>query len=81
MGDFSDHPENSLGGEREQVLDAEIESFLDRVFVEGKMLPRPVADEVGSIISTLKYEEQGIFLLGGGTEFDLDGQFHSPSIS
>ena len=37
--DFGDHPEDRLGRKREQVLDAEIESLLDRVFVEGTMLP------------------------------------------
>ena len=79
--DFSDDPEDRLGGEREQVLDAEIESFLDRVPVEDTMLPGPVADEVGSVVSSLKYEEKGCLLRRGRRQFDLNGQFHSPSIS
>ena len=79
--DFSYHPEDSLRGEREQVLDAEIESFLNGILVEGTVLPGPVADEVSSIIGALKYEEKGCLLPRGRTEFDLDGQFHGPSIS
>ena len=77
---FSDNPEDRLGGEREQVLDAEIESLLDRVLVEGTMLPGPVADKVGSIIGALKYEEKGCLLPRGRTQFDLDGQFHTAII-
>ena len=77
---LGDHPEDRLGGEREQVLDAEIESFLDGVLVEDTMLPGPVADEVSSIIGTLKYEEKGCLLRSGRTEFDLDGQFHTAII-
>ena len=45
------------------------------------MLPGPVTDEVGSVVSTLKYEEKGCPLPRGGTEFDLNGQFHRQSIS
>ena len=77
---LGDHPEDSLGGEREQVLDAEIESFLDRVPVEDTMLPRPVADEVSSDISSLKYEEKGCLLRRGRRQFDLNGQFHTAII-
>jgi hypothetical protein len=73
---LGDHSEDRLGGEREQVLDAEIESLLDRVPVEDTMLPRPVADKVGSIIGSLKYEEKGCLLRRGRRQFDLNGQSH-----
>jgi hypothetical protein len=77
---LGNYPEDRLGGEREQVLDAEIESFLDRVPVEGTMLPGPVADEVSSDISSLKYEEKCCLLPRGRTQFDLNGQFHTAII-
>ena len=77
---LGNYPEDRLGGEREQVLDTEIESLLNRVPVESAMLPGPVADEVSSVVSTLKYEEKGCLLRRGRTEFDLNGQFHTAII-
>jgi hypothetical protein len=81
IGYLGYHPEDRLGGEKEQILDAKVECLLDRVLVEGTVLPGPVAYEVGSIVGTLKSLKQGGSLLRGGTQFDLDGQLHSPSIS
>lgn len=81
IGDLSYHPQDSLGGEKEQILDAEVESLLNGIPVEGTMLPGPVADKVGSVVGTFKSFQQGGGLLKGGAKFDLDGQFHTPSIS
>ena len=79
--DLGNHPDDRLGGKKKQILDTEVESFLNGVLVESTMLRYPVAYKVGRLIGTLKSLEQGRFLLGRGTQLDLNGQYHNAIIS
>jgi hypothetical protein len=79
--DLGNHSQDSLGRQRELILDAEVESLLNRVLVEGTVLPGPIADKVGSVIGTLKCLQQRGCLLRGRLELDLSGQLHNKSIS
>jgi hypothetical protein len=63
--DLGNHSKSRLGGESELTFDTEVESLLNGILMEGAILPCPVADKVGNIIGSLKYEEEGCCLSRG----------------
>ncbi len=74
---LSNYSDNNLGREAKLILYPVVQSLVDGVLPEGVIMPCPLRNIVGRIVSAFKRAEQGTRLFLGGLELDSDGQLHN----